>query len=51
MSVRRDAGEPVIHVYAESSPGTGFTSVEAGLEDVYFHTLKSRDTDAIAMEA
>lgn len=33
------AGVPVVHVYAESSPGEGFTLIEPDLEDVYFHQL------------
>jgi hypothetical protein len=33
------------------NPGPGFTPVEAGLEDVYFHTLKARDAGAFALEA
>jgi ABC-type multidrug transport system ATPase subunit len=33
------AGAPVVHVYAEQSPGDGFTPIEADLEDVYFHQL------------
>jgi ABC-type multidrug transport system ATPase subunit len=42
ISVRLVAGRPVVHVYSEQSPGDGFTPVDAGLEDVYFHTLNSR---------
>lgn len=33
------AGAPVVHVYAEQSPGEGFTAIEPDLEDVYFHQL------------
>ena len=36
ISEERITGQPVIHVYADSSPGTGFTSVTPDLEDVYF---------------
>jgi hypothetical protein len=32
----------MVHVYSESAPGDGFSPVEASLEDVYFHRLKSR---------
>lgn len=39
ISVRLVAGEPVVHVYSESSPGDGFTSVEPVLEDVYFYRV------------
>jgi hypothetical protein len=31
-----------VHVYSEDAPGDGFAPVEAGLEDVYFHTLNTR---------
>jgi len=34
------AGRTMIHVYADERPGPGFDPVEAGLEDVYFSTLK-----------
>jgi ABC-type multidrug transport system ATPase subunit len=33
------AGVPVIHVFADSSPGDDFTLIEPDLEDVYFHQL------------
>jgi hypothetical protein len=39
ISTRLFAGRTVIHVLAESDPGDGFTTVEGGLEDVYFSTL------------
>jgi ABC-2 type transport system ATP-binding protein len=39
ISVRLVAGEPVVHVYSESSPGDGFNSVEPVLEDVYFYRV------------
>jgi ABC-2 type transport system ATP-binding protein len=42
ISVRLVAGRPVVHVYSEQEPGDGFAPVEAGLEDVYFHTLNNR---------
>jgi ABC-2 type transport system ATP-binding protein len=29
----------MIHVLADTDPGNGFTSLPAGLEDVYFSTL------------
>lgn len=32
-------GRTVLHIYSEKDPGNGFTPVEAGLEDVYFHTI------------
>jgi ABC-type multidrug transport system ATPase subunit len=39
ISLRLVAGEPVVHVYSETSPGEGFASVEPVLEDVYFHRV------------
>jgi ABC-type multidrug transport system ATPase subunit len=39
ISTRLFAGRTVIHVLADNDPGDGFTSVEGGLEDVYFSTL------------
>lgn len=51
ISVRRDGGDPVIHVYGEVSPGAGFIPVETSLEDVYFHTLNARNATSVAVEA
>jgi ABC-2 type transport system ATP-binding protein len=39
ISTRLVAGTPMVHVYSEVNPGPGFTAVDAGLEDVYFHRL------------
>jgi ABC-type multidrug transport system ATPase subunit len=39
ISARLFAGQTVMHVYDENDPGDGFTAVEPGLEDVYFHQL------------
>jgi ABC-2 type transport system ATP-binding protein len=39
ISTRLFAGRTVIHILSDSDPGDGFTSVEGGLEDVYFSTL------------
>ena len=39
ISTRLVAGTPVVHVYSATDPGAGYTPVEAGLEDVYFHRL------------
>jgi ABC-type multidrug transport system ATPase subunit len=44
ISTRLFAGRTLMHVYAETDPGDGFDSVEPGLEDVYFHTLRANDT-------
>ena len=46
ISTRLFAGKTVLHTYDESDPGDGFASVEAGLEDVYFHTLSHAQTPA-----
>jgi ABC-type multidrug transport system ATPase subunit len=39
LSTRLFAGRTVIHILSDYDPGHGFTSIEAGLEDVYFSTL------------
>jgi len=39
ISVRLVAGDPVIHVYSDATPGDGFVAVEANLEDVYLHRV------------
>lgn len=39
ISVRLQAGEPVIHVWSDVMPGVGFEGVEPALEDVYFHEV------------
>jgi ABC-2 type transport system ATP-binding protein len=39
ISTRLFAGKTIIHILSDSDPGDGFTSVEGGLEDVYFSTL------------
>ena len=39
ISTRLFAGNTIVHVLSESDPGDGFTSVDGGLEDVYFSTL------------
>lgn len=44
ISTRLVAGTPMVHVYSESNPGPGFTAVDAGLEDVYFHRLGTQAT-------
>jgi len=43
ISTKLYAGKTVVHVLSDSDPNDGFTSVDGGLEDVYFSTLaKSR---------
>jgi ABC-type multidrug transport system ATPase subunit len=39
ISTRLFAGQTVVHVLSDADPGSGFTRVEGGLEDVYFSTL------------
>jgi ABC-type multidrug transport system ATPase subunit len=39
ISVRLQAGEPVIQVWSEEDPGDGFESVTPVLEDVYFRRV------------
>jgi ABC-2 type transport system ATP-binding protein len=39
VSTKLLAGRTVVHVYGETSPGAGFDSVQADLEDVYFCTM------------
>lgn len=39
ISNRLAAGQTVIHVLSDTSPGPEFTAIEGGLEDVYFSTL------------
>ena len=36
ISSKLVAGKPIIHVWSEETPGDGFRSAEAGLEDVFF---------------
>jgi len=39
LSTRLFAGRTVVHILSDGDPGNGFTSVDAGLQDVYFSTL------------
>jgi ABC-type multidrug transport system ATPase subunit len=39
ISTKLLAGRTVVRVYSSTSPGAGFESVEADLEDVYFSTM------------
>ena len=36
ISDKMVAGKPIIHVFADSNPGSGFDNVEPNLEDVFF---------------
>ena len=49
ISTRLFAGRTIVHILSDRDPGTGFTAVEGGLEDVYFATLaRSRRTATAA---
>jgi ABC-2 type transport system ATP-binding protein len=39
LSTRLVAGRTVVHILSDADPGDGFTTVDAGLEDVYFSAL------------
>lgn len=39
ISSKMVAGQPLVHIYAESSPGEGFTEATPGLEDVFFSRI------------
>jgi ABC-2 type transport system ATP-binding protein len=39
LSTRLFGGRTIVHILSDRDPGNGFTSVDAGLEDVYFSTL------------
>ena len=39
ISTRLFAGNTIIHILSDTDPGDGFSSVDGGLEDVYFSTL------------
>jgi ABC-2 type transport system ATP-binding protein len=39
LSTRLLAGRTVVHILSDRDPGNGFTSADAGLQDVYFSTL------------
>ena len=45
ISTRLFTGQTILHVYSEFDPGDGFTTVEPGLEDVYFHKLAESRAD------
>jgi ABC-type multidrug transport system ATPase subunit len=46
LSSRLIAGQPVIHVLADSSPGAGFEAIAPNLEDVYFGKLRAQAAQA-----
>jgi ABC-type multidrug transport system ATPase subunit len=39
LSTRLASGRTVVHILSDRDPGNGFTSADAGLQDVYFSTL------------
>ncbi|HEX6161043.1 MAG TPA: ABC transporter ATP-binding protein [Thermoanaerobaculia bacterium] len=39
LSSRLTAGRTVVHILSDRDPGNGFTTIDAGLEDVYFSAL------------
>jgi len=48
VSVRLQAGRPLVHIYSETDPGDGFTMIEPDLEDVYFREIGRGSTAAAA---
>ena len=40
ISTRLFAGQTILHVLSDSSPGADFEAISAELEDVYFATMK-----------
>jgi ABC-type multidrug transport system ATPase subunit len=46
ISTKLFAGRTVVRVYGDASPGAGFDSVEADLEDVYFTTMAGHGEDS-----
>ncbi len=46
ISTRLREGRTLIHVQADSTPGEGFVTTEASLEDVYFATLAAQRAQA-----
>jgi len=48
VSVRLQAGRPLVHIYSETDPGDGFVLMEPDLEDVYFREIGRGTTAAAA---
>ena len=40
LSTRLVGGKPVLHVFSEAQPESGFEQIEPDLEDVYFQRLR-----------
>ncbi len=51
ISTRLFAGRTIVHILSDGDPGDGFTSVDGGLEDVYFSTLAHSRRPAPAQAA
>ncbi|MEO7522413.1 MAG: ABC transporter ATP-binding protein [Gemmatimonas sp.] len=51
ISSRLSAGDTVLHVYSDGTPGDGFESIEPDLEDVYFHRLAEASGGRVPVEA
>ena len=47
ISTKLLAGRTIVHVYAESSPGAAFETVEPDLEDVYFSVMAGHHGAAV----
>ena len=39
ISTKLVGGKPLVHVFSEENPGSGFISAEENLEDVFFAKL------------
>jgi len=50
ISTKLLGGRMIVHVYAESSPGTAFEPVDPALEDVYFSVMAGHHGRRIAAE-
>lgn len=48
LSSRLVAGQPMIHVLADDSPGAGFEAIAPNLEDVYFGKLRAQAASVAA---
>jgi ABC-type multidrug transport system ATPase subunit len=46
IATRRAAGQLVIHVHSEGSPGPGFEAIEPDLEDAYFWAIRGATAPA-----
>ncbi len=44
------AGKTVVHVYSETDPNNGFSTVDPDLEDVYFNTILDHDANPQTVE-